>query len=260
MTPILAFDIETVPDVAGIRKLYDLPEDLADREVAEVAFQKRRTLTGSDFLPPHLQKVIVISCVLRTDEGFQVFSIGEPERKEREAIQKFYDGLEKLIPQLVSWNGGGFDLPVMNYRALMHGISAPRFWNTGEDSRDPFRYNNYVNRYHERHTDLMDCLAMYQPRNNAPLDQVAQLAGLPGKIGVGGAMVWETYLAGELAKIRDYCEVDTVNTYLLFLRFQFLRGVFSKDAFEKEKDVLRQHLKEQAKPHWREFLERWTDT
>ncbi|HXR59179.1 MAG TPA: 3'-5' exonuclease [Burkholderiales bacterium] len=260
MTPILAFDIETVPDVAGIRKLYDLPEDLADREVAEVAFQKRRTLTGSDFLPPHLQKVVVISCVLRTDEGFQVFSIGEPERKEREAIQKFYDGLEKLIPQLVSWNGGGFDLPVMNYRALMHGISAPRFWNTGEDSRDPFRYNNYVNRYHERHTDLMDCLAMYQPRNNAPLDQVAQLAGLPGKIGVGGAMVWETYLAGELAKIRDYCEVDTVNTYLLFLRFQFLRGVFSKDAFEKEKDVLRQHLKEQAKPHWREFLERWTDT
>ena len=256
MTPILAFDIETIPDVAGIRKLYDLPDDLADREVAEVAFQKRRTQTGSDFLAPPLHKVVVISCVMRSDEGIRIFSLEEPEA---DAIRRFYEGLRRYVPQLVSWNGGGFDLPVLNYRALIHGIEAPQFWDSGDSNRD-FKYNNYVNRYHERHTDLMDCLAMYQPRNNAPLDMVAQLAGLPGKIGIGGAMVWETYLAGDLAKIRDYCEVDTVNTYLLFLRFQLLRGVLSKDVFEKEKQVLRQTLKEQSKPHWREFLERWTDT
>lgn len=249
MTPVLAFDIETVPDVQGIRRLYDLPADLADREVAEVAFQKRRTQTGSDFLAPPLHKVVVISCVLRSDEGIRIFSLEEPEA---EAIRRFYDGIEKYVPQLVSWNGSGFDLPVLNYRAMFHGVNASRFWEPGR--------NNYYGRYQDQHLDLMDVLGMYQPRNSAALDVVAQLAGLPGKIGIGGAAVWETYLAGGMAKIRDYCEADTANTYLLFLRFQLLRGIFSKDVFEKEQGILKQHIKEQNKPHWREFLERWNDS
>jgi len=258
LTPVLAFDIETVPDCAGIRRLYDLPESLPDQEVAEVAFQKRRTQTGSDFLAPPLHRVVVISCVLRNDEGIQLFSIGEPERGERETIQKFFDGVDRLVPQLVSWNGGGFDLPVLNYRGLIHKVSASTFWETGDENRD-FRYNNYVSRYHSRHLDLMDVLAMYQPRNNAPLDDVAQLAGLPGKIGIGGARVWETYLAGEIAKIRDYCEVDTANTYLLFLRYQLLRGVFTILQFDKEAKELKDYLKGLNKPHWREFLQRWNE-
>ena len=256
MTPVLAFDIETIPDVAGIRRLYGLPADLPDAEVAEVAFQIRRTKTGSDFLPPQLHKVAVISCVLRGDEGVRVFSL---EGQEADVIRRFYEGIEKFVPQLVSWNGGGFDLPVLNYRALIHGIPAAAFWETGDENRD-FRYNNYVSRYHSRHTDLMDVLAMYQPRNNAPLDEVAQLAGLPGKIGVGGAKVWETWLAGETAKIRDYCEADTANTYLLFLRYQLLRGVYTKEQHQKECELLRTYLKGLDKPHWREFLKLWNDS
>ncbi len=255
MTPVLAFDIETIPDVAGIRRLHELPADLPDREVAEIAFQRRRTQTGSDFLPPQLQRVVVISCVLRSDEGVKVFSL---EGEEAEIIQRFYEGIEKFVPQIVSWNGGGFDLPVLNYRALIHGVTAPTFWETGDENRD-FRYNNYLSRYHSRHLDLMDVLAMYQPRNNAPLDDVAQLAGLPGKIGIGGAMVWETWLAGGMAKIRDYCEADTANTYLLYLRYQLLRGVFSKESHKKEIQLLRNHLKDLDRPHWREFLQLWNE-
>ncbi|HTP61262.1 MAG TPA: 3'-5' exonuclease [Burkholderiales bacterium] len=256
MTPVLAFDIETVPDVAGIRRLHDLPADLPDREVAEIAFQRRRTQTGSDFLPPQLQRVVVISCVMRGDDGIRVFSL---DGSEAEIIQRFYDGIEKYVPQLVSWNGGGFDLPVLNYRGLIHGVAAPMFWETGDENRD-FRYNNYVSRYHSRHTDLMDVLAMYQPRNNAPLDEVAQLAGLPGKIGVGGAKVWETYLAGDLAGIRDYCEADTANTYLLYLRYQLLRGILSKELHGEEVQILKKCLKDQGKPHWQEFLKLWNDS
>jgi predicted PolB exonuclease-like 3'-5' exonuclease len=221
-----------------------------------VVFQMRRVKTGSDFLPVHLQKVAVISCVLRNDDGIKVFSL---EGEEADVIRRFYEGIEKFVPQLVSWNGGGFDLPVLNYRALMHGVPAPMFWETGDENRD-FRYNNYVSRYHARHLDLMDVLAMYQPRNNAPLDEVAQLAGLPGKIGVGGAKVWQAWLAGEAGKVRDYCEVDTVNTYLLFLRYQLMRGVFTKDAFEKETETLKKYLQAQSKAHWREFLQLWNDS
>ena len=253
MTPVLAFDIETIPDVAGIRRLHGLPADLPDAEVAEIAFQMRRVKSGSDFLAPHLHRVAVISCVLRNDEGIRVFSL---EGQEKDVIQRFYDGLEKFVPQLVSWNGGGFDLPVLNYRGLAHGVSAPMFWETGDENRD-FRYNNYVSRYHSRHLDLMDVLAMYQPRNSAPLDEVAQLAGLPGKIGVGGAKVWEAWLAGETAKIRDYCEADTVNTYLLFLRYQLLRGVFTDEQFRSECSLVRTYLENQKQSHWREFLKLW---
>jgi len=257
MTPVLAFDIETVPDCAGIRRLYELPAELPDAEVAEIAFQKRRTQTGSDFLPPQLHRVVVISCVLREGDGVKVFSLGEPEAGEKEAIQRFYDGIDKLVPQLVSWNGGGFDLPVLNYRGLIHGVAAAKFWDQGEDDKD-FRWNSYLGRYHARHLDLMDVLAMYQPRNNAPLDDVAQLAGLPGKIGVGGAKVWESYLRGEIKAIRDYCEADTANTYLLYLRFQLLRGALTADQYKKECALLRTALEKLKGAHWREFLSRWS--
>jgi predicted PolB exonuclease-like 3'-5' exonuclease len=257
MTPILAFDIETVPDCAGIRRLHELPADLPDAEVAEIAFQKRRTQTGSDFLPPQLHRVVVISCVLREGDGVKVFSIGEPDADEKTAIQRFYDGIEKLVPQLVSWNGGGFDLPVLNYRGLIHGVAAAKFWDQGEDDKD-FRWNSYLGRYHARHLDLMDVLAMYQPRNNAALDDVAQLAGLPGKIGVGGARVWESYLRGEIKAIRDYCEADTANTYLLYLRFQMLRGALTEAQHDKECALLRGALEKLKAPHWREFLDRWS--
>jgi predicted PolB exonuclease-like 3'-5' exonuclease len=89
MRPILTFDIETVPDVSGMRRLYSVPDDLPDAEVAEVAFQKRRAVSNNDFLPPHLHRVLVISCVLRDDDGVRVFSIGEPESGEAAAIQRF---------------------------------------------------------------------------------------------------------------------------------------------------------------------------
>lgn len=258
MTPVLAFDIETVPDCAGIRRLYDLPDSLPDQEVAEVAFQKRRAATGGDFLQPHLQQVVAIACVLRDADGLRVWSLGRPEDTERELIARFHDGIERYTPQLVSWNGGGFDLPVLNYRALLHGVTAARFWESGDEDRD-FRWNNYTSRYHTRHLDLMDVLAMYQPRNNAPLDEVAQLAGLPGKIGLHGSAVWDEFRAGGIARIRSYCEADTANTYLLYLRFQLQRGHFTPEHYRRECGVLRAALEKLALPHWQEFLDRWHD-
>jgi predicted PolB exonuclease-like 3'-5' exonuclease len=254
MTPVLAFDIETVPDIAGIRRLHRLPEDLPDAEVAEVAFQKRRIQTGSDFLGPHLHRVLIISCVLREGDSVKVFSLGEAT--EKELIQRFYDGIERLVPQLVSWNGGGFDLPVLNYRAMANGVAAPKFWDQGEDDKD-FRYNSYLGRYHARHLDLMDVLAMYQPRSAAPLDEVAQLAGFPGKLGVGGAQVWNAYQAGKIGEIRNYCEADSVNTYLLYLRFQQLRGALTAEQYGRECALVRSLLEKRPEPHWREFLSLW---
>ena len=256
MIPVLSFDIETIPDVAGLRALHDLPDTLADAEVAEFAFQKQRAKNGSDFLPHHLQRVIVISCAMRNAEGFKVWSLAEPKSGEGEIIQRFFDGVGKYTPNLVSWNGGGFDLPVLHYRGLIHGIAAARYWDMGEDDRD-FKWNNYISRYHTRHLDLMDLLAMYQPRANAPLDELAKLMGLPGKLGMDGSAVWGAWCDGQIDAIRDYCETDVVNTYLVYLRFQQMRGQLTTKAHAEEVAFVRKQLAAIDAPHWREFLAAW---
>lgn len=257
MTPILAFDIETVPDCAGIRRLHGLPDDLPDAEVAEIAFQKRRTQTGNDFLGPQLHRVAVISCVLREGEGIKVFSIGEPETPEKEAIQRFFDGIEKLVPQLVSWNGGGFDLPVLHYRALLHKVASRRYWDVGDEDRE-FRFNNYLGRFHWRHIDLMDVIAGYQSRGRAGLDNMSLMLGFPGKMGMEGSKVWDSYREGGIVAIRNYCETDALNTYLVYLRFEHIRGHLDEAGLERELQRVRQALAGSEQAHLREFLDAWT--
>jgi 3'-5' exonuclease len=260
MVPVLAFDIETAPDCDGLRRLYDLDSGLSDKDVAEIAFQRRRAASNHDFLQLHQHRVIAIACALREGDGVRVWSLGTPEDTEAELIRRFFDGIEKYTPQLVSWNGGGFDLPVLHYRSLVHGICAPRYWDQGEakydDSRD-FKWNNYISRYHARHLDLMDLLALYQPRNNVPLDEMAKLIGFPGKLGMDGSQVWGAYLGGKLREIRGYCETDAANTYLLYLRFQLLRGAFDAAQYRREVELLRGTLAKSVDAHWREFLQAW---
>ena len=260
VSAVLVFDIETIPDVAGIRRLNDLPADLADSEVAEFAFQQMRAARGSDFLPHHLQRVVTISCLFRDTRQVRVFSLSEPDCDEGTLIQRFFDGVEKFTPQLVSWNGGGFDLPVLHYRGLIHGVAAPRYWDQGEgdyaDSRE-FKWNNYIGRYHARHLDLMDLMAMYQPRASAPLDDLARLAGFPGKLGMDGSAVWEAYREGRITEIRDYCETDVANTYLVFLRFELMRGHLDAASYAVAIGQLRETLAASPGEHWRRFLDAW---
>ena len=139
----------------------------------------------------------------------------------------------------------------------MHGVQARRYWDMGDEDRE-FRYNNYISRYHTRHLDLMDLLSMYQPRASAPLDEVAQLLGFPGKLGMGGAQVWESYQRGEIGAIRNYCETDVVNTYLVFLRFQLTRGVLTREAYEQETELVHDTLARSTAAHWQQFLAAWT--
>lgn len=196
MTPTLVFDIETVPDTEGFSRLVDLPAGVPESEIAEMAMLQRRQATGSDFLPHTLHRIVAISCALRAGDQFRVWTLGRESEPEKDIIQRFFDGIEKYTPQLVSWNGGGFDLPVLHYRGLMHGVTAPRYWDQGEDDKD-FKWNNYIGRYHARHLDLMDLLALYQPRANAPLDQLAKLCGFPGKLGMDGSQVWDALQQGK---------------------------------------------------------------
>ena len=160
-----------------------------------------------------------------------------------------------------------------------HGLNASRFWEWGDEDRS-FNYNNYVSRYHKRHMDLMDLMAFYQGRASAPLDQVAKLCGFPGKLGFDGSEVWDAWLAGGIQRIRNYCETDVANTYLVFLRFQRLRGALDEAQYQKEVELVRTTLAQtgeahsqsgearsqsgearsqsgEARSHWAEYLAAW---
>ena len=252
---VLAFDIETVPDVGSGRRLLAL-DGLSDIEVARIMRQRQQQASGTELMRHHLNRIVAIAVVLRDGERFRVWSLGGPESSESELVKRFFDGIERYSPNLVSWNGGGFDLPVLHYRALLHGVSAPRYWESGDDDQS-FRWNNYINRFHARHTDLMDVLAGYQARAFARLDEIAQMLGFPGKLGMDGSGVWDAYAAGEIERIRAYCETDALNTFLVYLRYELIRGRLSRDAYERECDVVRDGLRDDARGHLTEFLQAW---
>jgi predicted PolB exonuclease-like 3'-5' exonuclease len=251
----LVFDIETVPDTELGRRLYGL-QNLTDEQVAQIMFTKRRQETGSEFLSHEQHRVVAISVVMRSRDSLKVWTLGEEGSSEKDLIERFFDGLDRFTPDLVSWNGAGFDLPVLHYRSLLHSVTAARYWEIG-DGDSSFRYSNYLSRFHWRHMDLMDVLSGFQGRGRASLDDVANLLGFPGKVGMQGSQVWEVYLQGGLARIRDYCETDVLNTYLIYLRFQLLRGHLNPAEHAGEVARVRALLQESTAAHFKEFAAAW---
>lgn len=256
MTPTLVFDLETIPDAQGLRTLGSYDPEWTDEQVIEAALKARIESHGTDFLPLHLHKIAVVGCVFRDNNGFRVKTLGQADDPESALIAGFFKTIEHYTPRLVSWNGSGFDLPVLHYRSLIHGVPAHRYWDTGEDDRD-FKYNNYISRYHNRHIDLMDLLAKYNGRANAPLDDLAKLCGFPGKLGMDGGQVWRAWSSGKADEVRAYCETDVVNTWLVYCRFRFLRGELDQTAYDAEVNLVRDTLSASDAAHWKEYMAVW---
>jgi predicted PolB exonuclease-like 3'-5' exonuclease len=251
----LVFDIETVPDVELGRRTFNL-EGLSDAQVAKAMYAMRRQESGNDFLPLEQHRVVAISCLLRSREQLKVWTLGDLHSSEAELIARFFEGIEKYTPDLVSWNGGGFDLPVLHYRGLKASVQAPRYWETGDEDQS-FRYNNYLSRFHWRHLDLMDVLSGFQVRGRASLADMALLLGFPGKLGFSGAQVWDAVLDGQLAAVRNYCEIDVLNTYLVLLRFELFRGRLDRAGHALELARLRELLRGSDEAHHQQFLQAW---
>ena len=261
--PVLVFDIETIPDVAGLRTLRQMDPDTDDAGVYAAEMAERKERGKGDFMPLYLQRILVISCVFRNADGMRIHSIvdrgSDGASQEGRVVQSFFNLVERHEPQLVSWNGGGFDLPVLHYRGMRHGVVASKYWDMGQDpgSDREYRYNNYIGRYHTRHLDLMDLLAMYQGRANAPLDAMAKICGFPGKLGMDGSQVYAAFLDGKRDEIAQYCETDVMNTYLLYCRFQKMRGGFTEGEYDREIAYVRETLGAIDAPHWKQYVAAW---
>ena len=262
---IMTFDIETIPDLEAGRNLYKLG-DLDDQSVAKAMLASRRLrVPSADYLPLHHLRIIAISVALRgIDDKFAVWSLGNAKNMdEKEIVFKFFDLIEKHNPTLVSWNGNGFDLPVIQYRALLHSIPSRIYWDTGQFEREA-KFSNYLSRYHDKHVDVMDLLSRYQVRATAALNEIAVLLGLPGKLGLDNTRILDAFLAGENESIRNYCDIDVLNTYLVFLRLQHVRGCYTSDKYKSELEIVRNWLigrvesESYSNPQFEEFLKLWT--
>ena len=251
MSAQLIFDIETVPDPELGRSLYGL-DDLDDGEVMRAMQHHYQQRTGLEFLPPIQHKVVAIAVVLRNDEGVRPLVLGDEDAKESELIMRFFRGLGHYVPDLVTWNGAAFDLPVLNFRALRYEVQAKTYWETGVNDR-VFRFNNYLSRFHWRHTDLMDALSGFQGRGRPSLREACALLGLPGKNLMDGSSVMGAYLDGRIGDIRRYCLEDALNTYLVFLHFQYLRGNLTQDNLDEEYGLLIDVLKASSEDHLKAF-------
>jgi predicted PolB exonuclease-like 3'-5' exonuclease len=255
--PILVFDIETIPDVTTGKRLYPELADLSDSDAMTKLMALREHDVGHPFMPLPLHQVACLSVLWVANGNITLKSLSLADHSEAQMIQTFFNAIEKN-PLLVSWNGKGFDIPVMVYRALQHGLTAPKlFSQTGE-----MKYNNYINRYHDRHTDLMVKLAMSS--TSQKLDVVASMCGFAGKQDLDGYDVVPMVQAGAWDKLTNYCESDVLNTWLIFLRYQRLTGQFSAEQSQQwenlTKDYLQSIYHDDGSLRHAKFLQAWQPT
>lgn len=198
----LVLDIETVLD--------------AELPIAESSEAERLPA------PPH-HKIVVIGALL-FDAGYAVQRVGVlGEGKDEPAmLVDFAKFLEERKPDLVSFNGRGFDLPVIAARCLRHGVPLRHYYRA-RDVR--YRFSP------EGHLDLMDFIADFGAAKSAKLDIVAKLCGMPGKVGVDGKDVGPMVHAGRIKEVREYCLCDVAQTAGVFLRVQLLRGELEPSAY-----------------------------
>ena len=242
MTPILTFNIITIPDTEGLRTVYGTGAHANPEQLAEIAFQQGRQSHVHDHLPLHLHRIAAISCAVRDDEHFHIRSLGTPNETEAMLIRHLFDTVEKYKPQSVSWNGAGFDLPLLGYRALIHRLSAPRQWDVSK---------------REQHVSLMNELSCHQPQAQAARYDIARLCGLPATPDIEPNQIWSDWHAGKLEQIRHRSEIDALNTYLIYLRFQQLRSSITPAQYETEYELVKNTLVQLDMPHWHEYLQAW---
>ena len=254
--PVLVFDIETLTDLKSGAHLYGLDLPLADLEQALIKL--RRQESGMDFQRLALHEIVCISGLWLDEQGnMKMFSFSQEQHTEAEILIKFLSIFDKRYPTLVSWNGPQFDLPVILFRAMYHGLSAPSLFDQGEIDQQK-RYNNYQNRYHHRHVDLMDVMAMFNGRHFQKLDDVAHLLGYPGKRGDGAYHVPEYVRQQQWQKLTCYCEGDVLNTWLIYLRWLLLKGQLLQADYRSMVQNTIQFLAHQ--PQHSEFLTVWRET
>jgi predicted PolB exonuclease-like 3'-5' exonuclease len=268
----LFFDLEWVPDAAAARRLYELPGDVSEAAAIERMWKETKGYSEEcqrPFVKYLFSRVVSIAflsrrTVLRDGVRQVDFALNSLPKlpledkavDEAYIIERFLYFIGERNPNLVGYNSSESDLQVLVQRGLIHEVTAPRFC---ERPPKPWEGRDYFYRYSEEHLDL---LKLFSNGNMKPrLDELAKLCGFPGKFDINGEDVVDLWLEGDLGKIVEYNQIDTLNTYLLWLRVVRFCGKIREEEYSDELFAFRDFLeRESAKPHMRhagEFLDKW---
>jgi predicted PolB exonuclease-like 3'-5' exonuclease len=248
----LILDTESVPDgkLLSLIKYADdglSPAEAISRAQAEA---RERSREGSDFLPVSFQYPVSV-CVARVGGDFRLQAItclDAPWFRTREMVEAFWKGVARYTrAKIVTFNGRGFDLPLLELAAFRYGCCAMDYF-----QRSRNRFNGHI--------DLFDWLANYGGcRLAGGLDLLSKLLGKPGKMGIAGDQVYAMYLDGRLQEINDYCMSDVLDTYFVFLRTRVLTGDLSIQQEHELVQAAKAWLTDRSKelPALRRYLENW---
>ena len=260
---LFVFDIETVPDVDCIKNLTNLQSDDTELLRQELENYHLEITNGNNPFPRQLfHKVITISFASVNIEliaGQEVYTLedvrsgGTQHSSEQELVKGFFNYLEKHFPRIVSFNGRGFDIPVLKYRAMKYGITANKYYNSGD------KWNNYSQRYSKDwHCDLLEVLSEYGTSARIKMNEICAILNIPGKIGTSGSQVMELYDQGNILAIRNYCETDVLNTYLIYLRHALHQGLINLKSYNHAVEQVIAFLNQNNhQEHFQEFLAEW---
>ena len=223
--PVLVFDIETVVDFAGFARANGLPSDDQSRQVL-----------GDEFPKPAFHEIVAIAAIWASFEDDRTWRIREVkslhagEMSEQEMVSAFMQTIDILMPILVSYNGASFDLPVLQWRAILHGAPGLSLSRSAK---------KYLGRFADHHIDLCDDLAGRDGRARIKLDQACRLLGVDGKTaGVDGAHVSVLASQGKFKQIADYCTDDVAATLRLFYRREVLHNRLDAERLQASLDDL----------------------
>ena len=254
------FDIESVADPVLVSKVHFAgqvpPEESVRRYRDELLTQN-----NSDFIPYTFQVPVSVA-VGKVAKDFSLLDLvvlDEPAFRPHKICDDFWRGwLAYKRPTLVSFNGRGFDIPMLELAAFRYGIPMPQWF-----AMDAKQYEQPRNRYNMKaHIDLHDILTNYgATRFNGGLNLAANLLGKPGKMDTQGFMVQDMYDAGKLAEINDYCRCDVLDTYFVFLRTMVLAGSLPLESEQKLVKITRDWITQLSEkiPAYRQYLDHWGD-
>ncbi len=236
---LCVFDIETIPSVSLCKEHFQLEENDA-LKICEWSFEKQKEKSGSEFLPLYLHEIISIAAVIGDDYG-QFIKVGNFGQKhenkenftsEKELLEDFFKYFNEKQPRLISFNGRGFDIPLLTLKALKYNLTLDAFYSQEN------KWENYRARYSEQfHLDLMDSLSHYGSVRGLNLNGICSMTNIPGKFDVSGDLVHAIYYNPKISQkekkeiIDSYCQSDVLNTYWLFLKYEVLKGALNKEQY-----------------------------
>lgn len=271
---VLFYDLEWVPDAGGAKRLFGLPDDATELEAMERLWRETIGFTEEKprpFVKYMFSRVVSIAflsrkVVYRDGERTAEFSLNSLPKlplessdvDEAQIIERFLYIVGERRPQLVGFNSSESDIQVLIQRGLINEVTAPAF---NQRPNKPWEGPDYFDsRNSEAHLDL---LTKFSNRGGMSprLDELAKLCGYPGKIDVRGDQVVDLWLDGNITKIVEYNQIDTLNTYLVWLRLVYFAGKLTEEEYISEHEQFREFLESETQKPEKEFinqfLEKW---